>query len=57
MLDAPAAPAWTPGVPLAAPAPAAPDSATQLKQLADLHAAGALTDDELASERARVLGH
>jgi hypothetical protein len=54
LLDAPAAPAWTPGVPLAA---SAPDSATQLKQLADLHAAGALTDVELASERARVLGH
>jgi len=53
MLDASPRPAWTPGVPLAASA--APDVATQLAQLDDLHAAGALTDEELASERARVL--
>jgi hypothetical protein len=37
----------------AAPAPA--DPAAQLKQLAELHASGALTDDEFASARARVL--
>jgi hypothetical protein len=31
------------------------DPATELKQLAELHAAGALTDEELATARARVL--
>jgi hypothetical protein len=27
----------------------------QLKQLADLHAAGALTDEEFAAEKAKIL--
>jgi hypothetical protein len=55
MLDEPSGPAWTPGVPLTPPAPSRPDPAAQLQQLVDLHAAGVLTDEELAAERARVL--
>jgi hypothetical protein len=52
---APAAP------PAANPPPTAPGSDTgdriaQLKQLADLHASGALTDEEFAAEKAKVLG-
>jgi len=42
----------------AEPAPAAapaPDRMEQLKQLADLHAAGALTDDEFAQEKGKIL--
>jgi hypothetical protein len=55
MLAEPAGPAWTPGVPLTRQPPAPPDPAVQLKRLADLHATGVLTDEELAAERARVL--
>ncbi len=44
----------------AAPAPAAaPDSAdmmTQLKQLAELHDQGVLTDEEFAAQKAKLLG-
>ena len=39
-----------------APAPAAPSSIEQLKQLADLHAQGALTDEEFAAQKAKLLG-
>jgi hypothetical protein len=42
----------------AEPAPAAapaPDRVEQLKQLAELHAAGALTDDEFAQEKGKIL--
>jgi Short C-terminal domain len=39
----------------AAPAAAAPTAAEQLKILADLHASGALTDEEFASEKAKLL--
>jgi hypothetical protein len=42
-----------------APAPAAPgtdDKIEQLKQLADLKAQGILTDQEFASEKAKILG-
>jgi len=39
----------------ATPTPAAADPAALLEQLAQLHAAGALTDDEYAAERQRVL--
>ncbi len=47
--QAPAAPA--------APAPAAPPSmADQISQLATLHQQGALTDDEFAAAKARLLG-
>ena len=40
----------------AAPAPAQDDKITQLKQLADLKAQGILTDEEFASEKAKILG-
>jgi hemolysin activation/secretion protein len=42
-----------------APPPAAPaedDDITQIKQLADLHAQGILTDEEFAQGKARILG-
>jgi hypothetical protein len=55
MLAEPAAPAWTPGVPLTQQPPARSDPADELKRLADLHAAGVLTDEELAAQRARVI--
>lgn len=48
------APAAAPA-PVAAPAPAAPDKLGQLKQLGDLHSSGVLTDEEFASEKARIL--
>jgi hypothetical protein len=49
--DAPApAPAAAP-----APAPAADDTITRLQQLADLHASGALTDEEFSAAKAQVL--
>ena len=38
------------------PAPAAPDPIEQLKQLADLHAQGVLTDEEFAAQKAKLLG-
>jgi hypothetical protein len=34
----------------------APDPIAQLKQLADLHQQGALTDDEFAVQKAKLLG-
>ncbi len=49
---APSAPA-----PSAAPAPASTDDKIeQLKQLADLKSQGILTDQEFASEKAKILG-
>ena len=41
-----------------APPPAAPekDMTTQLKELADLHSQGILTDDEFAAQKAKILG-
>jgi hypothetical protein len=47
---------------MGAPAPPAPppaqaqDTVEQLKQLADLHAQGLLTDDEFADQKAKLLG-
>ena len=41
--------------PPAAPAPAA-DPIAQLKDLAELHASGVLTDEEFAAQKARILG-
>ena len=41
--------------PAPAAAPAAPDLADQIKKLADLHAAGILTDDEFAAKKADLL--
>ena len=44
----------------AAPAPAeagmGPDQIEQLKQLAELHEQGVLTDEEFAEQKAKVLG-
>jgi hypothetical protein len=43
--------------PEAAPPPAAaPDPIAQLKDLAELHASGVLTDEEFAAQKARILG-
>jgi hypothetical protein len=40
----------------AAPAPPEEDATTQIQQLAQLHASGALTDEEFAAAKAKVLG-
>lgn len=42
--------------PAQAPPPAAEDRVQQLKDLADLKAQGVLTEEEFASEKARILG-
>jgi len=39
----------------AAPAAAAPDPIEQLKELAQLHAQGVLTDEEFAAQKAKLL--
>lgn len=39
-----------------APAAPAPDPIEQLKQLADLHQQGVLTDEEFAVQKAKILG-
>jgi hypothetical protein len=44
-----------PGQPQAAPA-AAPDSTDALERLAQLHASGALTDEEFAAQKAKIIG-
>jgi len=38
------------------PAAAPPDPIEQLKQLADLHSQGVLTDEEFAAQKAKLLG-
>ncbi len=43
-------------VPAAPAAPAEDETATKLKQLADLHAQGILTDEEFAAAKAKALG-
>jgi hypothetical protein len=51
--------AQQPAPPPAPPAPAAPaqsDMIQQLKDLADLHTQGILTDDEFAAQKAKILG-
>ena len=40
----------------APPPPPAPDPIAQLKDLAELHASGVLTDEEFAAQKAKVLG-
>jgi Short C-terminal domain len=53
------APAATPAPPppaAAAPVSGASDRIAQLQQLASLHDSGALTDEEFASEKAKILG-
>ncbi len=42
--------------PAAPPAPAAADPVAQLQQLAQLHQSGALSDEEFAQAKARILG-
>ena len=42
--------------PAAAPPPPAADPIAQLKQLAELHEQGVLTDEEFAAQKAKVLG-
>ena len=37
-------------------APAAPDMITQLKELGELKASGVLTEEEFATQKARILG-
>jgi Short C-terminal domain len=39
-----------------ASAPPAPDPIEQLKQLAELHSQGVLTDEEFAAQKAKLLG-
>jgi len=51
----PAAPAPPPAAP-APPAAAGDDTVAQLKQLADLHGAGALSDAEFEAAKAKLLG-
>ncbi|MFH9395229.1 SHOCT domain-containing protein [Streptomyces sp. NPDC017556] len=48
--------AQTPAAVPPPPAPAGTDRVSQLTQLADLKAQGLLTDEEFATEKARVLG-
>jgi hypothetical protein len=52
----PPAPAPESPPPAPAGAPAAEDRIAQLERLAALHAQGILTDEELAAEKARILG-
>ena len=40
----------------AAPPPAPANDMEQLQQLAELHASGALTDEEFAAAKAKILG-
>jgi hypothetical protein len=42
--------------PAPAPAPAAPDPVAQLKEMAELHSQGILTDEEFAAQKAKILG-
>ena len=52
----PAQPGYAPAPPAQAAAPAGPDlHLDQLKELAELHNQGVLTDDEFAQQKARLL--
>jgi len=54
-----AAPPPPPAYPAAPPAPAAPaadPTVEKISQLAELHASGALTDEEFAAAKAQALG-
>jgi hypothetical protein len=44
------------GVDMAAAAPAAEDPFAQIEKLSQLHASGALTDEEFAAAKAKILG-
>jgi Short C-terminal domain len=52
---APAAPAAAPAAPAAAAPAAGDDMVAQLQKLADLKAAGVLSDEEFAAAKAKVL--
>jgi Short C-terminal domain len=45
-----------PPPPAAPAAPSSEDRIAELKQLAELHTSGVLTDEEFAAEKARILG-
>ena len=45
-----------PAPPPPAPTSAADDQAAEIQRLADLHASGALTDEEFAAAKAKILG-
>jgi len=49
-------PPASPRAPTPTPTPTEPDVLDQIKRLADLHAAGALTDEEFAAKKADLLG-
>lgn len=49
-------PQYSEEAPPAAPAAPEPDPIAQLKQLAELHEQGVLTDEEFAAQKAKVLG-
>jgi nucleoside phosphorylase len=48
-------PQYAPPPPAPAPAPAAPDLTAQLQQLAQLHTAGVLSDEEFAQAKQKLL--
>ena len=48
-------PQYAPPPPPPAPAPAAPDLTAQLQQLAQLHTAGVLSDEEFAAAKQKLL--
>jgi hypothetical protein len=48
--------AGEPAPPQAGPPPPAPDTTSELERLAALHASGALSDEEFAAAKARILG-
>ena len=58
--DQPQQPVYQQPAPAPAPAPAAAPAESgevaELKQLADLHAQGILTDEEFAAKKAQILG-
>jgi hypothetical protein len=41
---------------MGAPAPAEEDATVQIQKLAELHASGALSDEEFAAAKAKILG-
>ena len=51
-----AAPPPPPAYPAPPPAPAADPTVEKISQLAELHASGALTDEEFAAAKAQALG-
>ena len=53
--NTPSQPAAAP-VPAAAPAAPADDTSAKLQELADLHAKGVLSDEEIAAAKAKALG-